>query len=327
MRQMTLRATLEWSYTLLSGPEQRLFERLSAFAGGWTLEAAETVGSGDDLQARDVLDLLEGLVDKSMVVTEPPGDGSVRYRLLETLRQYGHERLESRGEVEATRSRYADYFAGLAEEAAPHLRGGAHFEAWLKRLTPEISNLLAALRWCADCAQVERGLRLGGSAWRFVYVRGASQGHRLGRPIEDAGGGLTPEEREWLDLLLQLTGPPGRTVARALALGAAGALLLQAGDYPTAETVFEESLAIRRELGDAAGIVTCRRNLAAVAAARGDNGTALQIFEESLAFARAYGDRLAEAGIQRTLGRVFAELGEYATARTRLTEAMQAYAS
>jgi non-specific serine/threonine protein kinase len=120
-RQRTLRATLEWGHGLLSGPEQELFGRLSVFAGGWTLEAAEEVGAGRDTQEGEVLDLLSSLVDKSLVVAEAFGSGVPRYRLLEIVRQYAAEKLAAGGEEEAVRQRHALFFLGLAERAEPEL--------------------------------------------------------------------------------------------------------------------------------------------------------------------------------------------------------------
>jgi len=115
-RQQTLRATLDWSYNLLSEPERRLFNRLSVFAGGWRLEAAEAVGAGDGLKPEDVLDLLQRLVKKSLVVAEESGDGSERYRLLETLRQYAYERLTATGELESIQGRHASYYLAFVKQ-------------------------------------------------------------------------------------------------------------------------------------------------------------------------------------------------------------------
>jgi predicted ATPase len=106
-RQQTLRATLDWSYALLTGPEQRLFDRVSTFVGGWTLEAAEAITAADEHDKNDVLDVLAGLVDKSLVLAEPGEDGKLRYRLLETLRQYGQEHLATAGHAEEVSCRHA----------------------------------------------------------------------------------------------------------------------------------------------------------------------------------------------------------------------------
>jgi len=146
-RQQTLRGTLDWSYELLGEFEQKLFGRFSVFAGGWTLEAAEAVGRGDGIEERDVLDVLSGLVDKSLVVAEARQESRVRYRLLEPVRQYAQEKLEESGEAEEVRRRHASFFLTLAEVAEPWLRGPEDLE-WLERLETEHDNMRAALgRW------------------------------------------------------------------------------------------------------------------------------------------------------------------------------------
>jgi predicted ATPase len=152
-RHRTLRATLEWSYELLSELERKLFGRLSVFAGGFSLEAAEAVGAGDGIEEGDVLDLLSQLVDKSMVVAEARAAGaetlratSLRYRLLEPVRQYGLERLEESGEAEQVRERHARHYLALAEAAEPQIMGPEQ-GVWLQRLAREHDNFRAALSW------------------------------------------------------------------------------------------------------------------------------------------------------------------------------------
>src|SRR5262249_29143810 len=144
-RQQTLRALIDWSYDLLSDPERRLLRRLSVFAGGWTLAAAETVGAGDSLESWEVLDLLTALMDKSLV-DYAERDGDARYRLLETIRQYAGERLLEAGEVQATRDRHAAFYLVWAEQAELELRGADQI-AWLDRFEEEHDNLRAALEW------------------------------------------------------------------------------------------------------------------------------------------------------------------------------------
>jgi predicted ATPase len=122
-RHRTLRATLAWSHELLSEPERVLFRRLSVFAGGWTLEAAEAVCSGEGVEQGDVLEVLSELVDKSLAVAWAREEGVPRFRMLEPVRQYGHERLEESGESEAVRSRHAGYYLQLAERVEPDLMG------------------------------------------------------------------------------------------------------------------------------------------------------------------------------------------------------------
>jgi predicted ATPase len=219
-RQQTLRATLSWSYELLTDDEQRLFARLAVFAGGWTLDAAEAVCAGAGLEASAVLDLLTRLVDQSLVVAGD-GTGPHRYRLLETLREYGRERLAEGGESEALQRRHAAYFLAQAERAEAY----AGRVASLDDLAVDLNNLRAALRWYGDRCAVEEGLRLGaalGELWLY-----------LGRPSEGY---------DWLRLLLDL--PPsastGRTRARAQCW--AGALALVLGDASAGHALLVDSL-------------------------------------------------------------------------------------
>src|SRR5919112_441263 len=165
-RHRTLRATLEWSHELLSEPERTLFRRLSVFAGGWTLEAAEEVCSAEGIEQDDVLDILSKLVDKSLVVAEasPGVEGELRYRMLEPIRQYGHERLEESREADATRDRHAASFLALAEKAGPELRGPRQV-LWLKRLDTEQDNVRAALAWLLGKGESQTAARIGWSLW------------------------------------------------------------------------------------------------------------------------------------------------------------------
>ena len=149
-RQQTLRSLIDWSYDLLNSAEQALFCRSAVFAGGWTLEAAVRVCGDDGIDEWDVLELLTSLADKSLVVTEEQ-NGTTRYRLLETLREYGRDRLRESGDEERRRDRHLAYFISLAEEAEPQLRG-ADQQAWLDRLEMEHDNLRAALAYACSRA-------------------------------------------------------------------------------------------------------------------------------------------------------------------------------
>jgi tetratricopeptide (TPR) repeat protein len=310
-RQQTLRDTIGWSYDLLSEAERTLFRRLSVFAGGWTLEAAEAVCMNDEgdsmgslhpssfiLRPSHVLDLLCHLVDKSLVLAEVGGDGSLRYRLLETLRQYGQERLAQCKHAAATQRRHAAYYLALVEEAEPHLSRPEQ-AAWLDRLEREYDNLRVALRWCVKQAEAEMGLRLAGALWRFWFSRGHLD-----------------EGREWLTQLLALPVSAECPAARAKALNGAGILAHYLGDYPAAQALHAESLAIRRELGDQQGIAMSLSNLGLVLRCRGDYAAACTLYEQALAAARALGDRTWEALILNNLGRAAYYQGLHGVART-----------
>src|SRR5215510_5605222 len=152
-RHQTLRAAIDWSVQLLPGPEQALLARLAVFAGGATLEAAETVCGGDGIGPDAVLELLAALVARSLVVAEEHGPES-RYRLLETIRQYGEERLDQAGETERWRARHAAYYAGLPSQVREHDRDRDQ-GFWAVRLIAEQDNLLAAWSWAVDTGNVD----------------------------------------------------------------------------------------------------------------------------------------------------------------------------
>jgi predicted ATPase len=148
-RQQTLQATVEWSYDLLPDRERRLFDRLAVFVGGWTLDAAEAVCSDHSLEACELLEILGQLVDKSLVLADATAEGRVRYRLLETLRQYARERLVSTGAIHNTAHRHAAYYLALAERAEKELTSKEP-EVWRRRLQQEHDNVRAVLQWALE---------------------------------------------------------------------------------------------------------------------------------------------------------------------------------
>jgi predicted ATPase/DNA-binding CsgD family transcriptional regulator len=266
-RHQTLKGTLDWSFELLAKPERTLFGRLSVFAGGWTLEAAETVGAGGDIEKEAVLDLLSRLVDKSLVVAETTSDGRMRYRMLEPVRQYGRQKLEESGEAGAIKGRHAALFLALAEEAEPELRGPRQQE-WLERLEAEHGNLRAALSWTLEGGQPELALRLSGALSDFWYLRGRLK-----------------EGRGWLEAALE-QGNKLTTAVRVKALVRAGTIAWEQRDFERAVALSEEGLALSRELGDQAGAAAALYNLGVVAMLRNENERALALFEEAVGLAR-----------------------------------------
>jgi non-specific serine/threonine protein kinase len=237
-RQQTLRATMDWSYSLLSEAERVLLRRLAVFAGGWTLEAAEFIGgdeeAGKGIQPEDVLDLLSQLVHKSLVMAEREQGAEARYRLLETIRQYAREKLLESGEGVRIRDRHLDYFMALAERAEPELRRSQQV-TWLNRLEDEMDNLRVALDWSIE-GNVEAGLRLASTLWQFNIKRG-----------------YIAEVAEWLLQLLEQSAAQPRTAIRAKAAGAAAMLVTWQGNFVRSYALSEESLTISRELGDRRG--------------------------------------------------------------------------
>ena len=229
----------------------------------------------------DVLDLLTSLVDKSLVLYD---ESTGRYRLLETVHQYGRDRMLEAGNGEVWRDQHLVHFLTLAEDAEPHLTGRDQAE-WLDRLEREHDNLRVALEWTGQRAgSAEAGLRLAGAFWRFWDVRGY-----LG------------EGRGWLAGLLSAdAGDPAGSV-RAKALNAAGILAYRQADYTGAQALHEKSLAIRRELGDQWGVASSLNNLGLVTAEQADHASSRAFYEESLAIKRELGDR---AGIAVSLNNV-----------------------
>ena len=302
-RQQTLRSLIDWSYDLLNVPERLLLQRLSVFAGGWTLQEAEQVCAEGDAGGPEVLDLLTSLTDKSLCLMDQH-DGNSRYRLLETVRQYAREKLLECGCGEAVRERHVDCFVALAEEAEPKLRG-AEQASWLRRLDEEHDNLRSALEWSFTGASSRRGLRLCGALQRFWWARG-----------------YLSEGREWCARFLGKTGAEDRTQERAKALHVAGVLAYHQGDYPSARTLDEESLVIRRQLGDQKGIAASLNNLGLVACDRGDFSSARAFYEESLAIKRALGDRSGIANSLNNLGNVAYDQEDFAFARTLYEESL-----
>ena len=188
-RHQTLRGAVEWSYQLLSEPERLLFDRLSVFRGGFTLEAAEEVCSGDGLESSEVLDVLSQLVDKSLVVVGEGLEGESRYRLLEVLRLYGAERLAETGRTQDVRGRHASYFLTMAETASPELFTAKQV-AWLDRLESDYENFRAAMAWALESDHGETALRITSAlTWFWIYHRHVSDGQDwLERAVLHSGG-------------------------------------------------------------------------------------------------------------------------------------------
>ena len=270
-RQQTLRASLDWSYDLLSEHERALLQRLAVFAGGWTLEAAEAVGSGREIGEGQVLDLLTRLVEKSLVELEAEG---ARYRQLETVRRYAQERLDASNEADEVRTRHLAFYLTLAEQAGPELVGPAQRE-WLARLDLEFENLLTAHAWC-DHAEggSELGLRLVHSV-KFYWVNRGLLG--LGRRI-------TVEA-------LARSGAQERGAARCRGLFNTGQVCCFMGQYDEAQAYLEESLAIAREIGDRGRIEMALQLLGMASLGRADLPAAREHLEEALVLAKELGNK------------------------------------
>ena len=278
-RQRTLRAALDWSYELLDETERLLFARLSVFAGGFTLQAAEVVCAGEEFERDEVLDLLGQVVDKSLVVAEAGEEDTLRYRLLETIRQYGMEKLAEFGEAERVRRRHAEYYLALAEEVETEPGGQG---AWLRRLKIEQDNFRAALSWSLNPEAVAESAELG---LRLAVA--------LGQQRFWAAYALS-EGRGWLERALAGSGASSETV-RAQALYEAGWLATVQGDYARAAECLGESRTISRELGDVSGAAISLAMLGQLMVQAGDREHVDPLREEAEALLRELSDERATA--------------------------------
>lgn len=228
-RQQTLQAAIDWSYDLLDDAEKAMFRRLSVFQGGFTLEAVEAVCTDEELQALESFDLLARLVDKSLVMALESATG-VRYRMLETLRQYALSKLVEIRRVDGFRRRHAHYYAGLVEEAIPHMRGPEE-QLWLDRLEEEHDNFRQALRWAFDSGDAYLAQSMAAGLYRFWMYRLHFD-----------------EGRRWLEEALAVSSE--NTPARARALVAAATFAQFQGDTETADRRFAEGVGVLRTLDD-----------------------------------------------------------------------------
>jgi predicted ATPase len=296
-RQQTLRGAIDWSYELLNPAEQKLFRRLSVFAGGCTLEAVEAVCDTKNDLGLDVLDGMASMVDRSLMQQVEQSEGESRFVMLETMREYGLEKLAASGEESLTRRAHAAYFLVLAEEVASE-RAAEEQEELLDRCEMEHNNFRAALDWLTEKGDLEWGLRLGAALFRFWETRE-----------------YLAEGRDRLGKLLKLGGATAPTKPRARVLFAAGVLAGGQGDYESAHALIQESLEIARQLEDKQSIAVSLNALAVTARDRGEVAASRSLFEESLAVWRDLGDSRVVARSLSNLANVVKLQGEYAQAR------------
>lgn len=264
-RQQTLKASLDWSYDLLSPPEQILFRRLAIFTGGFDLAAAEAVCSGDGLERPEILDLLSQLFDKSLLLVERHESQGRRYRLLETVRQYARDRLRASGEAVPAGDRHSAWYLTLAEQVEPPAPWGAVETALLNRMELEQDNWRTALQWSIDQGQAESSLRLAAALGWFWSLRA-----------------YLHEGRHWLAQALVASKEVSPSV-RAKALSRAGALAVLQGDYEHGAALHKRALALVRGLKHSSITAWGLQDLGLVALYSGDHACAEQFFEDSLA--------------------------------------------
>ncbi len=277
-RQRTLAATIEWSYVSLTREEQDLLLALAVFTGGAALEAAERrVPSGD------ALELLTSLRDKSLLVSQVADDGTPRFAMLETIREYALSRLSERGDEHAERSFHAMYLVELAEQAAPELQGSRQ-AYWLRRLESEHENLRAALVWAEEAGENATLLRLAAALWRFWFVRG-----------------YLSEGRRWL-ARAAVNGDGLDQVPLARAFYGASTLAAAAGDLEEARVFATKRFEVCSALGNDAELPSALSALANIAAARGESDEAAELYEQAAICARHIGARPALASIMNNIG-------------------------
>ncbi len=300
-RHRTLRATIEWSHAVLTAQEQALFRRMAVFAGGATLEAIEVVCrvGGDP----DVLPTLESLVAKSLV-RQTKRDHERRFSMLETIAEYAREHLAQAAEAPDVATAHAEFFAALAEEAAPHLNDVDQAE-WLARLDAEDENLRAALAQSAHRSRANRGLRLCKSLHRLWSVHG-----RLS------------EGRRWCTLMLQMSEGAPASIARIATGNALAVLALHQNDYDVARPLLEECAASLRAMGELRSAGRVLNNLGVVHEFVGELEAARASYEESLAIKRETADPLVPMTLGNVANVVLAQ-GDVARARAMLASALE----
>ena len=306
-RHRTLRAAMDWSFDLLSEPEQVILARLAVFNGSFSLEAAEAVATGGPVEQPDVVDLLDRLVDRSLLVAEEATD-EARFRLLETIRDYAQERLADSGDAGTRYAQHRDWFMGLVERARPAFFSGPIQPEWVARLAADHDNLRAALRWAhEDPNGADAELSMASGLWRFWEVRGDLE-----------------EGSIWLErALARLGGEVSHR--RASALTGAGVLTAHRGDYARAATFHEASLMLHRELGNPMAIATACNNLASVAIERSDFSRARELYAETIELMRAGGDALGAAFTLVNLADLTARMGEVDEADRLFAESIDVF--
>lgn len=313
LHHQTLRAAIEWSVNLLSEREQALLCRLSVFAGGWTLPAAEAVCVGGTIEESGVVELLSHLADKSLVEVLARGEER-RFYLLETIRQYAGERLLESGDFAAVRTRHLRYFKRLVEMAGAYLGfflPDAKMDEWLGRLEAEQENLRSAVHWSLQAestgdeeldALSEAGLRLLSLQHAFLFARGRFS-----------------EERAWLERLLERDADV-RLSTRAQALVTAGYLACWQGDFTAGRPCLEEALAHYRQFNDASGTALATHGLGFVSLGEGDAAASRPLFEEALRVATETNDKWIMSFAQHFLAIVVTYQGAYDEAQALFEE-------
>jgi predicted ATPase/class 3 adenylate cyclase len=305
--QQSLEALIDWSYDLLSEKERLAFRRMGAFGGGRTLEALEFVCSGVGIDESEVLDLLEQLVDKSMISVERDASGNTRYTMIESVWQYSREKLKASGEAPAVRDRHLNYFLAFAEEAAPHLEGPDQ-KAWLDRCYSELFNIRFAAEWTIKSQKTEAGLRLLSALYRVIEVRS--------------------NLAEAWDLATRLLALPDEAVAakyKAEARIAIGRLAWAADRYSEARKFYAEAQHIYEAIGDEKGAILADMLMGFLDRGDGNLERAETRFERALELGRKLKFAYVEAGSLSGLGSIAMDRGDFALARQLKEKSLAIY--
>ncbi len=303
-RHQTLQATLDWSHALLAEPERILFRRLAVFAGSFTLEAVEAICGDEGVEENQVLDVLSGLVSKSLVAAEPSG-AEERFRLHEVARQYAHVKLIAAGKEARVRNRHLDFYGRRLAEAM-ELNTYANAVDPLDWLTQEYGNLWAAVEWSAnEAGDAPSGWRLSATLDRFWEYQT-----------------LFAERQGWLERLLAHTGAAESPAVRARALCGAGWAAFYRCDYAATRLYWEQALALNRTVDNKSSIAWTLERLGCVLIAQRDYAAAVPLLQESLALHRALDDRFGLTAALCSLGYAVLQLGDVAQARLLLEESL-----
>src|SRR6266851_2025544 len=298
-RHRALRATVDWSHSLLAPCDRLLFRRLAVFVGGCSLEAAEEVCTDDDTNPSEVLEGITRLIDSSLVLRDA---ATGRFRMLETIRIYALQELARADEIRETRARHLRYFLELSEVTVAGATGPAQTD-YLNRLQADQNNVRVALEWSVEHQQAELAARLAGAMWLFWRIRSIDEGRR------------------WLDRVLTLPGIPARS--RAALLAEAGSLARYQADYRRALTLYEDGLDLARFIGDELSVTYTLSSLAMMYCHTGDYARARVLQQESLARAQAAADHHAEGVVLQGMGVVAEAVGDYETAERLQCEGLE----
>jgi non-specific serine/threonine protein kinase len=346
-RHRTLREAIAWSYALLTAEQQNVFNRMAVFAGGCSLAASQAVCRSDAEPAADgMFEVLAELVQRSLLLTDEAAEGEVRFRLLETVREFALERLQASGQADAARRAHAEYFESLVAEAVPRL-GGPEQRVWLDVLARDLDNLRAALRWLinsADQASLGKAARLNWLLWPFWWARGyLSEARRWSQAILDqpASCQIDRARAAWVASTAALD-QGEYAAAPALiktcldvfeqgedALGLARALLVEGwaapieGDLQRGLDAHQSSIEQFRRAEDETGVILALAGQANTAMLMGDLDAATRYNTDALALARELGDTHSQAQVLEALGVVALEQGDPDRAAATFRQSMQ----